>query len=303
MKAKTASGRRPSKVKPLADKDRLELFRMMVRIREFEEKVHDSFVEGLVHGTTHLCQGQEAVSVGTGLALRDGRLHRLHISRPWPLHRPRHGRGAPSPSCSAAAPASRRRRRLDAPHRHRQGPDRRLRHRRRRPAGRGRRGRHRPLERPRPALGDLLRRRRDQHRRLPRIHEHRRGLEAAGAVHLREQPLRRVHAASTDSRPCEDLVERAPAATTCAAVRSTATTSRRSTRRPPRPSRAPAPASGPTFIECMTYRQRGHSRTDAGKYRPTRSEVEAWLERDPIKLYRGGAGQAEAAHARQGRRR
>ena len=41
---------------------------------------------------------------------------------------------------------------------------------------------------------------------------------------------------------------------------------------------------GPTFIECMTYRHRGHSRTDPAKYRDPK-EVEAWLARDPLKLY------------------
>ena len=43
----------------------------LIRIREFEDKVHESFISGYVHGTTHLCQGQEAVSVGTVLALRE----------------------------------------------------------------------------------------------------------------------------------------------------------------------------------------------------------------------------------------
>jgi pyruvate dehydrogenase E1 component alpha subunit len=38
---------------------------------------------------------------------------------------------------------------------------------------------------------------------------------------------------------------------------------------------------GPTLIEAMTYRHKGHSRTDPGTYRP-QEEVEAWLERDPI---------------------
>src|SRR5690606_34006203 len=41
---------------------------------------------------------------------------------------------------------------------------------------------------------------------------------------------------------------------------------------------------GPSFIECMTYRHRGHSRTDPAKYRDPQ-EVEAWLARDPLKLY------------------
>jgi pyruvate dehydrogenase E1 component alpha subunit len=42
---------------------------------------------------------------------------------------------------------------------------------------------------------------------------------------------------------------------------------------------------GPTFLECKTYRHRGHSRTDPAKYRDA-SEVEAWLKRDPLKFYR-----------------
>lgn len=42
---------------------------------------------------------------------------------------------------------------------------------------------------------------------------------------------------------------------------------------------------GPTFIECKTYRHRGHSRTDPAKYRAP-EEVEAWLKRDPLILHR-----------------
>jgi TPP-dependent pyruvate/acetoin dehydrogenase alpha subunit len=39
--------------------------------------------------------------------------------------------------------------------------------------------------------------------------------------------------------------------------------------------------AGPTLIEAMTYRHKGHSRTDPGTYRP-KEEVEEWLARDPI---------------------
>src|SRR6188768_1188753 len=42
---------------------------------------------------------------------------------------------------------------------------------------------------------------------------------------------------------------------------------------------------GPSLIECMTYRHSGHSRADPGKYRPE-GELDRWLERDPIKIYR-----------------
>jgi acetoin:2,6-dichlorophenolindophenol oxidoreductase subunit alpha len=40
-------------------------------------------------------------------------------------------------------------------------------------------------------------------------------------------------------------------------------------------------AEGPTLIEMLTYRHKGHSRTDPGTYRPA-EEVEYWLARDPI---------------------
>jgi len=42
---------------------------------------------------------------------------------------------------------------------------------------------------------------------------------------------------------------------------------------------------GPTLIECKTYRHKGHSRVDSGKYRP-KEEVEEWLGKDPIKRFR-----------------
>ncbi len=38
---------------------------------------------------------------------------------------------------------------------------------------------------------------------------------------------------------------------------------------------------GPTLIECKTYRQKGHSRFDPATYRPD-DEVKRWLEKDPI---------------------
>jgi acetoin:2,6-dichlorophenolindophenol oxidoreductase subunit alpha len=54
---------------------------------------------------------------------------------------------------------------------------------------------------------------------------------------------------------------------------------------------------GPSLIEALTYRHHGHSRADPGKYRP-KEEVETWLKRDPIPLYRQrliDLGVAEAA--------
>ena len=53
---------------------------------------------------------------------------------------------------------------------------------------------------------------------------------------------------------------------------------------------------GPALIEAKTYRHSGHSRADPAKYRPP-GELERWLERDPVTLYRSrlvDAGIAEA---------
>ena len=47
-----------------APPDRLDWYRTMVRIRLFEEKVQELFMSGQIQGTTHLCQGQEAMHPG-----------------------------------------------------------------------------------------------------------------------------------------------------------------------------------------------------------------------------------------------
>jgi acetoin:2,6-dichlorophenolindophenol oxidoreductase subunit alpha len=43
---------------------------------------------------------------------------------------------------------------------------------------------------------------------------------------------------------------------------------------------------GPYFLEAITYRYVGHSRSDPGAYRPS-GELDAWKERDPIPRLRG----------------
>jgi TPP-dependent pyruvate/acetoin dehydrogenase alpha subunit len=40
---------------------------------------------------------------------------------------------------------------------------------------------------------------------------------------------------------------------------------------------------GPTLLECQTYRHHGHSKADPAKYRPP-EEVERWLARDPLNV-------------------
>ena len=41
---------------------------------------------------------------------------------------------------------------------------------------------------------------------------------------------------------------------------------------------------GPTLLECKTYRYRGHSRFEPSSYR-TKEEVNEWKKRDPLKLW------------------
>lgn len=43
--------------------------------------------------------------------------------------------------------------------------------------------------------------------------------------------------------------------------------------------------NGPSLIECLTYRYSGHSRADPAKYRPE-GELDRWKQRDPLKVYR-----------------
>jgi len=45
-------------------------YERMVEIREVEEQVFELFASGTVRGTTHLCQGQEALAVGLASVLR-----------------------------------------------------------------------------------------------------------------------------------------------------------------------------------------------------------------------------------------
>lgn len=49
----------------------LNLYQEMVRIRHFEERVKYLFLEGIMPGTIHQCQGQEACAVGVCAALEE----------------------------------------------------------------------------------------------------------------------------------------------------------------------------------------------------------------------------------------
>lgn len=50
--------------------DPIEQYARMVEIRDLEERVNGLFAAGTIHGTTHLCLGQEALAVGLATVLR-----------------------------------------------------------------------------------------------------------------------------------------------------------------------------------------------------------------------------------------
>lgn len=57
----------------------LSLYRQMLLIRQFEERVKYLFLEGIMPGTIHQCQGQEAISVGVcGALSRDDVITSTH---------------------------------------------------------------------------------------------------------------------------------------------------------------------------------------------------------------------------------
>ncbi|MDP1720819.1 MAG: thiamine pyrophosphate-dependent dehydrogenase E1 component subunit alpha [Candidatus Nanopelagicaceae bacterium] len=54
----------------VVQQDEVSQFERMVEIREFEEQINGLFASGEIRGTTHLCLGQEALSVGLAAELR-----------------------------------------------------------------------------------------------------------------------------------------------------------------------------------------------------------------------------------------
>ena len=68
-----------AKPAPLDAGLRMSLFRMMLRIREFEDRVAESYLRGLTAGSMfHLSVGEEGVGAGAGCAMRDGDVFTTH---------------------------------------------------------------------------------------------------------------------------------------------------------------------------------------------------------------------------------
>jgi pyruvate dehydrogenase E1 component alpha subunit len=265
-----------------ATTDRTAWLRKMIEIRLFEDKVQELFMQGQIQGTTHLCQGQEAVCVGAvgALAERDYltityRGHGHALARGMTMQAAFgelmgltsgccHGVGGsmhltdfsrnligafaiigPSYSVALGAAMSARLRGTDSV-----------------------------------AMAFCG----DGATNIGTFHEalNMASVWKAPVVFVIENNLYGEYSPLRETTPLDDLAERAKAhampgvivdGQDADAVRDAAAEAI---------SRARA-GEGPTLLEMKTYRYRGHSRTDPAKYR-AEGELERWRERDPIDI-------------------
>lgn len=258
------------------------LLRAMLRIRFFEDQVRDMFTAGLVRGSTHLYQGQEAVAVGVCAALRPGdtmtctyRGHGAVLAMGAPLDRAFgellgkagglcRGKGGSMHFTDVSVGAI---------------------------GSNAIVGAHLPV-----TVGAALAARHlrtgavsvaflgDGATNIGAFHE---SLNLAAiwklpAIFVVENNHYGEYSPMEATTPVRQLTVRAAsyAMPGVAVDGNDVVAVRAATREAVRRARA---GDGPTLIEADTYRQSGHSRSDPGAYRPP-GELEAWLARDPIML-------------------
>jgi acetoin:2,6-dichlorophenolindophenol oxidoreductase subunit alpha len=261
----------------------LDLYRRMVEIRAFEDEVMRLFTRNLVRGSTHLCQGQEAVAVGACSALRDGdtmtctyRGHGAVLAMGAPLDRSMgellgkadglcRGKGGSMHLTDLSVGAL---------------------------GSFAIVGAHLPF-----ACGAAFASQYngtgavslcffgDATTNIGAFHE---ALNLAAiwklpVVFVCENNLYGEYSPIATTTPIERLADRAASYAMASAridgndvlaVRVAVEEACERARR----------GDGPTLIEALTYRQQGHSRSDPGLYR-AEGEFERWLQRDPIKLF------------------
>lgn len=275
----------------------MQLYEQMLRIRGFEDRVHDAFQKGLVFGTTHLCNGQEAVSAGAVACLREDdtltytyRGHGQVIARgmsPEAAFAEIFGRES---GCSRGLGGSMHLADMEL----------------------GLLGSFAIVGAGVPvavgaAISAQLEGRGqvamtffgDGSTNIGAFHE---AMNLAAVwrlpvIFVCENNLYGEYSPILTTTPYADLVRRAEAY----AMAAEAVDGNDVTEVYAAASRAVDRAragDGPTFLECKTYRTRGHSRSDPAKYRPA-GELDAWLARDPIRrcedLLRRETGADEAA--------
>ena len=258
------------------------LYRRMVLIRRCEEQLARAHQRGLVHGACHTYVGQEAIAVGVCAHLRQDDVvfstHRGHghaLAKgvpPCELIAELFGRAT---GCSRGRGGSMH---LFAPEVGMMGT-----------SGivgpcilaGGRGGLQLQAAQDRPRGGGVLRRWGGQQRRVSRRAEPGQHLEAAGAVRLREQPVRHRSAVRLRGRQSERRQPRRGLRHARRRSR-TATTCWRSTQPPAKRSQRARAGGGPTLLECKTYRTRPHAEGMGDFTYRTREEVEEWKTRCPI---------------------
>jgi len=265
--------------------DGLELLRRMAEIRVFEDEIASLFAKDLVRGTTHLCQGQEAVAVGACAALSRGdtmtctyRGHGAVLAMGAPLDRCFGeilgraggicgGKGGSMHLADASVGAM---------------------------GSFAIVGAHLPFT---VGLAFASRHRGDGTASVAFFGD---GSTNIGAFHealnlaavwrlpalfVCENNLYGEYSPLASTTPLERIADRAASygmpgvqvdGNDVEAVRAVVAEARE---------RAVS-GEGPTLIEALTYRHKGHSRSDPARYRPE-GELERWLERDPLTVQRG----------------
>jgi pyruvate dehydrogenase E1 component alpha subunit len=279
--APTEASDEPATLAEGLPRDAERLLRAMLRIRFFEDEVKEMFTASLVRGSTHLCQGQEAVAVGVCGALRPGdtmtctyRGHGAVLAMGAPLDRAFgellgkshglcRGKGGSMHFTDVSVGAL---------------------------GSNAIVGAHLPVTAGAALAAQQLRTGAvsvaflgDGAANIGAFHE---SLNLAAiwrlpAIFVIENNHYGEYSPLASTTPVEELALRAASyampgvpvdGNDVAAVRAV-------TREAVRRARA---GDGPTLIEADTYRQQGHSRSDPAAYRPP-GELEAWLARDPIR--------------------
>lgn len=257
-------------------------YREMLRIRLFEEKTQELFLRNLIQGTTHLCQGQEAVSVGVIAALEP----KDYVSMTYRGHGQALARGMEMDAIFAELMGKRSGVSLGL------GGSMHL-----TDAGRNVIGCFAIVGAGLPvALGAGLSSKLrgdgrvsvtffgDGATNIGTFHEalNMASIWKAPVIFVIENNLYGEYTPAGKTAPITDLAERAQPyrmpgvivdGNDVEAVYASSVQAVERARR----------GEGPSLLECKTYRQRGHSRTDPGKYRPE-EEVKAWLARDPLTI-------------------
>jgi TPP-dependent pyruvate/acetoin dehydrogenase alpha subunit len=263
--------------------EQLDFLRAMLEIRHFEDECHRLFAQGLVRGSTHLGQGQEAVSVGACRALREGdtmtctyRGHAATLAMGAPLDAA-FGEilGKADGLCGGKGGSMH----LTDVSRGAMGSFAII-------------GGHLPI-----AVGFAFAARYkhtgavsvcffgDGSTNIGAFHE---ALNLASiwrlpVIFICENNLYGEYSPVATTTPVDRLADRADSYGMAKAridgnevleVHATITEAAERARG----------GEGPTLVEALTYRHKGHSRSDPASYRPE-GELEAWLERDPILLH------------------